>query len=921
MQYETEFLTNYTDKRFLDKIKESILNCKSFHFSVSFIKLAGLKLIIDEIETALKRGVVGKLITSTYQNFTDIPSLEKFLELSQKYQNFSCKIDYKTFSNIGFHSKGYLFEYGDYYEVIVGSSNITRYALLKNIEWNISLFSKEREDIYIHVINEFNYLWEKTDELTKEVIVQYTKQLEYVTEKWDMDFDPIVGLITPNYMQIKALKEIRRYRDMAVDKALVIAATGSGKTYLAAFDAKIFDAKRLLFIVHRDTIINEAIKTFRKVFGEAVSYGKMIGDFKEIDKDFIFASNILLSKNLVLFNKDEFDYIIIDEVHHAVASTYQNILEYFQPRFLLGLTATPERMDNESIFDIFKNNVPYELRLRDALINDLIVPFKYYGIKDQFVDYSEINARKLIQELSSNVRAEFIADKIGEYKPSGQKLKAIGFCRNIDHAKLMSDNMTFLGYPSTYLYGKNNTRERMDAFYRLQDDKNPLQIIFTIDILNEGVDLPQVNMVLFLRPTESSTVFIQQLGRGLRKYPDKEYLTVLDFIGNNYKRSVQIALALSTLAQDVYVDKSFLIASIMNDFTNLDLPIEINIDEKSKEEILKQIESTNFNSLVFLGQDYSNFKTYLNGEIPKHMDYFNVDSSPDILRFIKTKGSYYEFLIKLENDTPTFIKKERDFIKYLSSFLPLIRKEEFMIIGSLMERNNQNYDELLRSIKDETNNFSLRAFEHALSFLQNKFYSEKEQALKEQYVSSIDDKINLNISFNNELFKDFINDLLEYGLKRFEKEFSNCETNLKVHTHYSRIQFLQAIYANTMTFREGIKYYENELYLFIDLKKDQSKDEWLLYNDKFINASLLQWESSTSTTLLNKTGTDLIMQKYCHLFVRKIKKEDGITLPYIYIGKGELTNPRPSQNTKLSLLFDIILNHEIPEYLKFDFGI
>lgn len=241
---------------------------------------------------------------------------------------------------------------------------------------------------YNEALERFNYLWDKTLKLDQQVIKDYKYQLEYAIEKWDMDYISVNDVvINPNSMQRKALRELRRNRDMGVRRSLIVSATGSGKTYLAAFDARNFDAKRLLYIVHRETILKDAKDSFMKVFGTEKSYGLYTGNEKNMDFDFVFASSRMLSQHLEEFDPEEFDYIIYDEVHHIVASSGKRILEYFKPEFMLGLTATPERMDNQDVFSIFDNNVPFELRLRDAISNDLIVPFHYYGIRDQYVDY------------------------------------------------------------------------------------------------------------------------------------------------------------------------------------------------------------------------------------------------------------------------------------------------------------------------------------------------------------------------------------------------------------------------------------------------------------------------------------------------------------------------------------------------------
>ena len=519
---DSKFLTNYTDTTFLSTIQSNLRECVSFCFSVSFIKKAGLVLLANDIKAAIERGAEGKLITSTYQNFTDVESLNFFLRLALTCPNFECHlddecfVDSKNYSTNGFHTKGYIFDFGNRQEIIVGSSNITRYALLKNIEWDLVVQCHKNDEVYTNVMAEFNELWDETKPLEQELINTYAQKINFAIERWDMDYDLAEQRIQPNFMQKKALRELNRNRAIGVNRSLVISATGSGKTYLAAFDALNFNPQRLLYVVHEGSILRKSLETFQEIFNGMKNCGMYSGEAKELDADFIFTTNVSMCKSLELFGKKEFDYIIIDECHHAVADTYKRIIEYFEPEFLLGLTATENRMDNKDVVELFGNNIPYELRLRDAIINDLIVPFHYYGIRNELVNYglSDSEERRLISQISTPENCEFIHQQIEKHRLVGQKLKALAFCRNIQHARMMADNLGDY-YQTAYLTGKNKTGERIRAYNYLQSDQKDLEILFAVDILNECVDIPCVNMMLFLRPTESSTIFIQQLGRGM----------------------------------------------------------------------------------------------------------------------------------------------------------------------------------------------------------------------------------------------------------------------------------------------------------------------------------------------------------------------------------------------------------------------
>lgn len=916
------FLTNYSDLSFLDRIKDCFKKCNSFTLSVSFIKKAGLVLFQREIEEALERGAKGRIITSTYQNFTDIASLKDFLAWQNKYDNFECHLDMNCFGENGFHSKGYLFEYDDSIEIIVGSSNITRFALLKNIEWNISLISKNNIESYDEAIKNFEYLWDRTFKLSEDVIKQYNFVLDYAIEKWDMDYiNPLTQNIVPNSMQRKALKELTRYRDTGVKRALIISATGSGKTYLAAFDARNFDAKRVLFVVHRETILKDAKQTFMNVFGAEKTCGLYTGNSKDLDCDFVFASSNMLARHLTEFDKNEFDYICYDEVHHIVAECGKKILNYFNPEFLLGLTATPERMDNQDIFELFEQNVPFELRLRDAINNDLVVPFHYYGIRDDLINYGEDDKNKVSKNIAESDNIDFIVKEIEKHRLPNEKLKAVAFCTNIAHCSLMANELVMRGYSTVALTGENNTGERIKAFNDLQDETNDLEIICTVDILNEGVDIPAINTVLFLRPTESSTIFLQQLGRGLRKYQNKQYLTVLDFIGNDYSRSVQIALALGTLGKTTYTEKAYLKNLIESDYKTLNIPgVEIHIDELSKKEIVKFIDQENFNKKSFLKKDYENFKKYLNKDsIPTHMDYLESEIAPDLNRFIKSKiggkriRSYYEFLTMIgEENLPIFTEEEIKLIDSIEELLPIVRLDEFLIINYLLHHNEINIDKIVGYNSRVTN----ETLNNAIQFLTN-----KEVLVNNQL--SVDNMSNI---------KDYLEDLINYGINRYEIEFGDFEGKYKLYANYSKEQTMTSINRKyTMDILLKGTYFDTETgdtYVYVGLKKDKAKQERTDYKDKFISPSIFQWESENNVTIDNSIGLKLKNTKNIYVFVRKMDDEDNIILPFTYFGTGKFTNMREShvkdQKTGASyktLLFDIQLDNTVPEEYFVDFEI
>ena len=927
MDKSSNFYTNYSKVKFIDKLKKNIDMCQSFNFSVSFIKKPGLKLIAPNIEAAIARGAKGQLITSTYQNFTDVDSLQFFYDLQSRYPDrFSCRLDRDCFHDlsgnaVGFHTKGYLFEFADHNELLIGSSNITLYALLKNIEWDVSVIDGSDSESYKAAKEEFLSLWKRTLPLTLDLIDEYRTRLYYSIERWDMDYDIVNSEIKPNYMQRRALKELNRVRAMGASRALVVASAGSGKTFLAAFDVLNFSPKRLLYIAHEGSILMKSYETFQRVFGKDRSYGIFNGEYKEQDADFVFSTNVTMANSLELFEKHTWDYIIIDECHHAAAETYQKIIEYFEPQFLLGITATPERMDGEDVFSLFDQNVPYELRLRDAIINGLVVPFKYYGIRDELIEYG-INAtkgHKFVEQFSDEKHCEFIYQMIERHRIPGQKLKALAFCRDISHAIRMAQAMGDF-YHTQYLTGRNSVGERIRAYKDLQDDSADLEILFTVDILNEGVDIPGVNMVLFLRPTDSQTIFIQQLGRGLRTYEGKKYVTVLDFIGNDYKRSVQIAFALGSLSENFVVEKKLIASLIADNFSSIglsDYGVEIHIDDLSKKEILSYIDQVNFNTKKYLETDYENFKKYISSaRYPFHIDYLNNDYSPDLIKFMQSKinnkknRSYLGFLQAIgEKDLPSFDERQEDFIKYVSDLLPIVRPYEYLIIQSLIYgAGNCNISDVISHVKTNVKFFSQATFDHAVQYMvATDFF------IKSEDVLSLKD-INIDVEF-----EEYMSDLLDYGLGRYDVEFDDEKQDETFHlwSKYRKEQVQQLLLNNPKDIMLGTKIYDGVAYAYVTvIKSDSTKDD-LKYVDGYIDANTFQWE--TVANVRDNELKALKNSKGMHIFVRKVDNEDSIQLPFTYIGFGKMEYIEGSKKHNGAHLFRVNMNSKAPEDIYFDF--
>ena len=535
------------------QLLHSFQKADSVDIIVSFLMESGVNMLIKHLGNALKRGAKIRILTGNYLGITQPSAL--YL-IKRKLGN---QIDLRFYNekNRSFHPKSYIFHYEDYSEIYIGSSNISRSALTSGIEWNYRFRSTTDPESYDKFYETFEDLFQNHSiAIDDEELRKYSKNwhkpaVSKDLERYDAETEDndVQEPFEPRGAQIEAICALEHTRAEGASRALISAATGVGKTYLAAFDSKKY--KRVLFVAHKEEILRQAAESFQNV-RKSDDYGFFDGNAKCTDKSVIFASVATLGKseylNETYFPKNYFDYVVIDEFHHAVNDQYMRIVEYFKPQFLLGLTATPERMDGRNIYEICDYNVPYEISLKDAINKGMLVPFHYYGIFDK-TDYSQLHQvrgkyddRELNQTYIGNERRYELIYK--NYCKYGSK-RALGFCCSKEHAKDMAKEFSRRGIPSVAVYSDAHgeyTEDRGIAIQKLMQGE--IRVIFSVDMFNEGVDIPAVDMVMFLRPTESPIVFLQQLGRGLRKSMGKEYLNVLDFIGN-YEKAGRVRFLLT----------------------------------------------------------------------------------------------------------------------------------------------------------------------------------------------------------------------------------------------------------------------------------------------------------------------------------------------------------------------------------------
>lgn len=545
--FSTDVMTGGFDKRMFlySKLSSSMKKADGVDIIVSFLMESGVKMILKDLDQALQRGAKIRILTGNYLGITQPSAL--YLIKSK----LGDQVDLRFYNDPkrSFHPKAYMFHYSSYSEMYIGSSNVSRSALTSGIEWNYRFNSMTDPESYQKFYETFEELFEHHSiVIDDEELKRYSKNWHRPAVAKDLDKyeqedeqDTNVRMIyEPRGAQIEVLCALEATRAEGAKRALVQAATGVGKTCIAAFDSKSY--ARVLFVAHREEILNQAAITFHNI-RNSDDYGFFRGEDKCMDKSVIFASVMTLGKSEYLnddyFTRDYFDYIVIDEFHHAVNNPYRKIVDYFQPKFLLGLTATPERMDGRNIYEICDYNVPYELPLADAINKGMLVPFHYYGIYDD-TDYSKLHVVKGRYD-SAELNATYIGnvhrhDLIYKYYCKYGSKRALGFCCTREHAEEMAKEFCKRGIPSVAVYSDAHgefSEDRDVAIEKLKSGE--IRVIFSVDMFNEGVDVPSVDMVMFLRPTESPTVFLQQLGRGLRKSKGKEFLNVLDFIGNYMK--------------------------------------------------------------------------------------------------------------------------------------------------------------------------------------------------------------------------------------------------------------------------------------------------------------------------------------------------------------------------------------------------
>lgn len=946
LAYRPEFVSNdYTQgKKVSVAIERELRHCDAFYISVAFITEGGLAPLKQVLAELRDKGIPGKILTTSYLTFTEPKALKTLADLS----NVEVRVYDSTDEGAsGFHTKGYIFKEEEIYRFIVGSSNMTASAFSVNKEWNTKLVSTSDGELLKQMMTEFEALWNSehtyaVEDFIEDYEVKYKlikEQKKIVAKEQTVDLQAYK--LKPNKMQARFVNNFRNLLESNEHRGLLVSSCGSGKTYASAFALRETRQKKVLFLVHREQIAKQALKSYKRVFGSNRTYGLLSGTEKNFTQDYIFSTMQTMAKDEIMqkFSPDHFDTIVVDEVHRAGANSHQKIMSYFKPNFYLGMTASPERMDGFDIFALFDHNIAYEIRLQQALEQNLLCPFHYYGITDLIIDGETINEKEDFNQLTCSARVDHILKQANYYGYNGDRVKGLIFVSRRDEGKELSRLFNERGLRTLFLSGDDSQEKRESAIERLEQDdyEGGLDYIFSVDIMNEGIDAPRVNQVIMLRPTQSPVIFVQQLGRGLRKADNKEYVVILDFIGN-YTNNFMIPIALSG-------DRSYNKDSIrryVSEGTRV-IPGEstIHFDAISRERIYHSIDQARTNDVKLLKESFDNLR-YRLGRIPTVLD-FKEYGSIDVRKFFEKFGSYYAFLKKYYSDDYSVCLNTHEelIIEFLSKKVTNMKRiHELLVLKHLINQNQRILAYMEKLLPEQYKvTYSKVVEESVIRNLTNEFAKEEE---RKKYAScvlikKVDEGYELHPEFRALLMRDpefskMVKELIEYGIEIIEDKYAQPykDTNFQLYQKYTYEDVCRLLNwkKNLNAQNIGGYFYDTTtktLPVFINYDKTEDA---IAYEDRFVSQQNLialskhprKVDSSDADHFYKRTVED--RDNRIFLFVRK-NKNDKEAKEFYFLGeifaKGSPI-PIKMEKTKddafeINYTLDVPVRDDIYEYM------
>ena len=900
-----ELIVNHKGRRekVLTTVLEELESCSSFEIAVAFITQSGVACVIEMLKKLEQKGVKGRILSSTYLNFTQPNALSSLLQFS----NLEIKMDVAN----DFHSKGFLFSKSDSsYSLYIGSSNLTSTALTTNVELNVGLRYLSEEDLFLKQYrSDFNEYWNGAVTVDQDFIDRYSeiynsskqylyRQKQHVFEVSD-HASPFYQRMKPNRMQLTALGNLENLRSSGADKALLISATGTGKTFLSAFDVERINPKRILFVVHRRTIALKSLETFKRLMPYRTM--SLYSGSERGSGDFLFATIQTVARDIAesIFDPHDFDYIIIDETHRAETISYRSLLEFFKPKFLLGMTATPERTDGGDIFKLFDHNIAYEIRLHQALQEKMLAPFHYYGVTDLSIDGETIDDHSDFNKLVSDERVKHIVEKANFYRCDSGKVRGLIFCSRKAEAHELAKRMFDFGLKVVALTGESTEDDRKKSIDLLEEGRT--DYIITVDIFNEGIDIPSVNQVIMLRPTQSAIIFVQQLGRGLRKAEGKEYLTVIDFIGN-YSNSYLIPIA---LYGDTSFNKDSIRKLLVGGSQGLPGSCTIDFDEISQAQVFDALAAANLTRKKDLEADYKIVRKIM-GRRPMMIDFLE-HGARDPFQFIEYSGSLYRFAQLIGEEMDTMNSLEKEVLSYCSKFVNDGKRVlDSIILSLLCDTHSLSISvvkkEVSLQLSREISDSEIKTSLHCINLSFDIIRFQKQDArisdkLGFQLVEFDGENLVRTVEFhqllNDRIFSRYLKDSSAYSIAKFKERIQGIQyygQDFVLYAKYTRRDVLRLLGWDKNRNATTIGGYrmspdKTNCPIFVTYHKADDVEGSIAYEDEFISPSVFKWMSRSNRRIDSNELEPIIKARSNGLRLPLfLKKDDNEGIDFYYLG-------------------------------------